>query len=309
MNILILPFSRFKSPYQRILIESLRNSNNTVVHGSHYKCFPIIRNSFKRNFEEIRIDWDHQWYLKKPILIRCCLLLFLTIDIILVKLFFKVKLIKNIHNIFHHEFQGGRLSQYFMLLMFVLFANEIRFFTIGQMKQFSKLVPDFLWKNKYIVIRELCYKNFYANVSGKTLNSSVLMSGVKPVYLLLGDDRKNKRYYKFIYENRLSFSNKSLIITSELLFKKLKQVPGLQDVELLCGSDEHIHELFQKIDILILPYDDTIFNSGMARLARSYNLKILSTKRYAFLQDFRHTSRSEFLINGQMLSYSVPQSA
>lgn len=304
-KIMLLPFSKFKNPYQFILIEKLRNHNFNVIHGNHFPIFPIILNYIRYKPHLIIIDWTHQWYLKESILISILKSITLLSEYLILIYLFKVKIIQNIHNKRHHKFDKHFLLQKIFFRNLLIINKNLRFFSFKQ----KNLILDknfFLRNKNIIVIREENKLDFFYSRKKRFDNNILINKNA----LMFGENRSNKQYFDFLKENWKLFEWDKVIINDQSLYNDLINVFGKTKVEsqilFFKCPDSAVFHLFSSIETLILPYSGVVLNSGIYSLARDFKVKIITTKSYFKVIDATLVGNTKYTLNNHNLIEVFP---
>ena len=172
-KILLLPFSRYKNPYQYILKEKLRKYSYNVFHGEHFPILPIALNYIKIKPKIIIIDWTHQWFLKKSFIITLIKSVFLLLEYFILIHLFNVNIVQNIHNKYHHTEKKYLLLQKLFLKILLNINKNIRFFSF---KQRDLILNEYKISEKknVIIIKEENKFDYFFSVKDKNQKNMIL---------------------------------------------------------------------------------------------------------------------------------------
>lgn len=285
-SIKLLPVGGIENPYQQLLSAGLRDSGFDVDYGVDTKIFPFVRTAFK-GADFIHVDWIHQYYIRKNAVLTFLQLFLFYSDIILTCIFFRVKLIWSIHNIFPHD----RNNNIFLTLPRILFSrivSKVRVFNPDTVATVSSKLR--ISRNKIAVIPEGNYIGYYPNHIAKNDSKAVLgLSANDKTILYFGSIRPYKGVENLIDAfKEISDPDWQLLIVGDVKdqeYKKLieNRASDFKRIVLrfIFVSVDEVQLYFNSCDIVALPFQN-IENSGSIKLAMGFGCPIITKKTRVF---------------------------
>lgn len=285
-SIRLLPVGGIENPYQYLLSKALRDSGFSVEYGVNTKIFPFLRTAFK-GVDFIHVDWIHQYYMRKNVILTIPQLFLFYVDIILTFVLFKVKLIWSVHNIFPHD----RENNFFLTLPRLIFGNivyKVRVFNTDTVESVSnqlRIKPE-----KVVVIPEGNYVDYYPNILGKDESKVQLGLPLKDKFILyFGSIRPYKGIENLINAfKEINDPEWKLLIVGQardyaykqLLENRASEIDRIiLNLKFISVNDVQLY--FNSCDVVALPFNN-IENSGSIKLAMGFGCPIVTKKTKVF---------------------------
>lgn len=304
LSVKLLPVGGLENPYQYLLLKGLRDDGIDVEHGVDTKILPFVRTALK-GVDYIHVDWIHQYYMRKNAVLTAIQMCLFYTDIFLIYLFFEVRIVWSIHNVFPHDSKNNfylRLPR----LLFGRLVHNVRVFNVHTIDRVSKalMIP----KNKIIVIPEGNYTAYYPNnVLKIDCKAKLQLSDNYKTVLFFGSIRPYKGVENLIdVFKQINDPDWQLLIVGDVkdsAYRKVleDQARGFKRIVLRFKfvSVDEVQLYFNSCDIVALPFQN-IENSGSIKLAMGFGCPIITKKTQvlsAFLgesDNFLFEEKSDF---------------
>lgn len=286
MKAIILPSKNSNNLYIRLLKESLIKRSVDVIEPKRdtiWSAFLIYISRYLSSQEKIlHIQWPTIIYGSRFFLKSLFLLAFNVILIVILKVFFKVKVIWTIHNNYAHGDQDKFVDSLGSFFLFK-FADNI----IAQQKSTLENLKLKYPKSKIDYVPHGNYVGAYGEIKKKD-NSIRHFLGFKDddiVLLSLGAIKKYKLNEKLIEAVSLlrdDFPKLKLIIigkSEKRYFEELKMMTDKNPNIVLINDfipDESIPQFLANCDYSVFYYDDSELTSGGIILSLSYGIPVIT---------------------------------
>jgi glycosyltransferase involved in cell wall biosynthesis len=287
MNIFILPSNNKNNAYIDLLIKSLEAKNNTDVRIVRTKKDTVLEvfeqivfGKVKRDKNILHIQWSTIIYGSKYLFKSLFSLCFNFLLIIILKLFFRTKVVWTIHNNFAHDYGNKKLDMFGRRLLL-----DISDAIIAQQK-----CTQVNLQNKHKDISYLPHPNYidaYGPIIDRDYNlrKSFGFADEDIVLLSLGaikKYKKNENIIKSISETRIKYPELKLLIIGkgdngyvDYLNSLAKGDKGIV-VKNYFVPDNELSKFLSITDYSIFYYDESEMTSGGIILSLSYGVPVIT---------------------------------
>lgn len=279
-------------------MEAIRQAGGEAQYGLPGTFFPLTRSARKWKPDVISLDWIHQYCLAPGIATSIIKSLLFLVDIWLVRLFFRCKLVWTIHNLQHHDPRPRKLERW-ISTVFASHCKAIRILGTGVEEEVCSRFS--INREKLVVIPEGSFTGYYRNETSSTSARKKLgISESKKVCLHLGALRPYKGVEKLIAFFREENPENALLLIAGTPFhpdyaaQLEKMADGLENVRIMATAipDDDLQYYFNSADMVVLPFQN-VFNSSSVVLAMSFAKLVVAPA--AGLIPFRLQKQPRFL--------------
>jgi glycosyltransferase involved in cell wall biosynthesis len=289
-------------------MKAIRENGGLAQYGVPGTLFPLTRSALRFKPTVICLDWIHQYSLAPGLIQSLIKSILFALDIILVKLLFRPKLIWTIHNLQHHDLRPRGIERW-ISAFFASHCTRIRILGSGV----EQTVADYLKipVSKCTVLPEGPYIGWYPEgQSRESARKELNINNNDRVWLYLG----NLRPYKGVEDLMEAFlktepKGHQLIIAGNpwnkgyagSLFEKAH---GHDNIRIHAKSvpDDKLQTFFAAADLVVLPFRH-VLNSGSVLLAMGFGKAVVAPE--IGLIPFRLRSQPQFLFNDQNSLLSI----
>ena len=282
IKISCLPVGGIENPYQFLMMEGLRLDNKLIVlHGIEGKFGAILRTAIIQKPDYIHFDWIHQYYLRRKKWMTWLMMPFYFIEIVLVRRFFKVKLVWTLHNIMPHD-QPMSGPYIWSRRFFAKQCDWIRVFSESTIDHASRILK--IDKNKLKVVPEGSYVGYYPNkVSREEARERFGIPSNKQVFLFFGSIKPYKGIESLINIYKQLGRNRGILLIAGKALNKayLDELTSLigQDNQIIVNGDrvpvDVVQYYMNAADIVVLPFKK-IENSGSVILSMGFSKAVIA---------------------------------
>lgn len=300
-TILFLPiWGKLNETIPQQQMAALRKRGFQARYGLPGGYFPLFRSARAFRPELISLDWIHQYCLAPGLAASLVKTLLFVLDIVLLKTFFRSKLVWTIHNLQHHDPRPRGLERW-ISRFFASQCDSIRILGRGMEGAISEYlqVPE----SKLSVIPEGPYIGWYPE--GQTQEEArkeLKISPEKRVWLYLGTIRPYKGVENLM-DAFLKLADPDLELWiagnpwNAAYTQSLKErAAGHPQIHIhdQAVPDERLQTYFAAADLVVLPFKH-VLNSGSALLAMGFSKAVVAPK--IGLIPFRLSAQPELLFH------------
>ena len=300
-TILFLPiWGKLNETIPQQQMAALRKRGFEARYGLPGGYFPLFRSARALSPELISLDWIHQYCLAPGLAASLVKTILFVLDILLLKTFFRSKLVWTIHNLQHHDPRPRGLERW-ISRFFAGRCDKIRILGRGM----ESTICEYLGveAGKLEVIPEGPYIGWYPEGQAQEdARKELKISPEKRVWLYLGTIRPYKGVENLI-DAFLKRPDPGLELWiagnpwnaayTESLKKRAEAHPNIH-IHDQAVPDEKLQTYFGAADLVVLPFKN-VLNSGSALLAMGFSKAVVAPK--IGLIPFRLSAQAELLFN------------
>ena len=286
IRICILPKEGIGNPYQKLMMDGLRESGFDAIYGVKKRFFSIILTWVLKRPDWIHFDWPYSFYsINLPRPFKWIIFYWFYFQVFFIKRFTKCKLAYTLHNLDRHEVYNHKIDHKAQGIFFK-YCDFVRVFNKKTIESVSEK-----WKgidlNKFHVQPEGSYVSFYKN----EINIEIARKywGYAPddfIILCLGTIRPYKGILELIDGYVASREkNWKLMIAGYPADQKYvnqiaKKCENNQDIKLFLGLQpaEKLQFFFNACNVVACPFKQ-IENSGSVILAMGFKKPVIAPNK------------------------------
>ncbi len=198
VKICVLPKEGIENPYQKLMMDGLRESGFDVSYGLSKRFFCILLTWLIKRPDWISLDWLYSFYsINLPTPFKWMAFYWFYFRIFAISQFTKCKIAYTLHNLERHEFYNAEIDHQAQKIVFK-YCDFVRVFNENTIVRVSEK-----WKgidlNKFYIQPEGSYANYYPNeVNAETARKYFGYSPDDFVILCLGSIRPYKGIMELI---------------------------------------------------------------------------------------------------------------
>ena len=262
-------------------MEAIRDLGGFARYGLPVTLFPLTRSAIAFRPDLISLDWIHQYAVSPGWFASLVKSFFFAIDVVLVQLIFKPKMVWTMHNLQHHDPRPRKIERWISKF----FASKCSFIRVLG-PGIEAVVAEYLElpKSKIISIPEGPFVGWYPDdVAAAQARVKLKLDPADRVWLYFGNLRPYKGVEQLIgaFKN-LAKPNSRLIIAgrpfdnhyAQSLKDLCLQMPDVV-LDFRTIPDDEIQIFFAASDLVVLPFKN-VLNSGSAILAMGFSKPVVA---------------------------------
>lgn len=306
MRISCLPLAGPHNPYQRLMMEGLRQAGHTVGHGRPGRFFALTRTALQQRPQAIHLDWPGSYYLRSNRLLCRFQAALFGLDLALLRLT-GTPLVWTAHNLSEHDTPHSRLDRAAKRRLARL-ARLVRVFSGLQVEEAAQkldILPD-----KIVALPEGGYIGFYPEAQTREEARQALgLPQDARVMLHFGNLRPYKGSSHLLHAFlQMAAPSDRLVLAGPAhtphYVEHLRHIIGDDSRILLHPGfvpEDKVQTYFRAADTAAFPFD-RIDNSGTVILAMGFGLPCLAPADGA-VQARLHTQPQLLFTPGLLAEY------
>jgi glycosyltransferase involved in cell wall biosynthesis len=302
-NIVFLPiWGKLNETIPQQQMKAVRENGGQAQYGVPGTFFPLTRSAMKFRPTVISLDWIHQYALAPGFIQSLLKTILFALDVLVVKLMFRPKLVWTIHNLQHHDPRPRGIERW-ISSFFASQCTRVRILGSGV----EQTVANYLKipVSKCTVLPEGPYIGWYPEGQSRdSARKELNINTNDRVWLYLG----TLRPYKGVEDLMDAFlrtepTGHQLIIAGNPWNKAyagslFEKAHGHDNIRIHAESvpDNKLQTFFAAADLVVLPFRH-VLNSGSVLLAMGFGKAVVAPE--IGLIPFRLRSQPQFLFNDQ----------
>jgi len=303
-NIVFLPiWGKLNETIPQQQMKAIRENGGQAQYGVPGTIFPLTRSAMKFRPTVISLDWIHQYALAPGWFHSFLKTMLFALDILLVKILFRPKLVWTIHNLQHHDPRPRGIERWISSF----FANQctrVRILGTGVENTVASYLK--IPVSRCIVVPEGPYIGWYPEgQSRESARKELNINANDRVWLYLGTLRPYKGVEDLMEAMLLTEPKGHQLIIAGNPWNKayagslFEKAHGNDNIRVHAESvpDDKLQTFFAAADLVVLPFRH-VLNSGSVLLAMGFGKAVVAPE--IGLIPFRLSSQPQFLFNDQI---------